>query len=147
MTFLPDISSSVGGSLRPAGIEKAVGVITAAFLKDPSDPQWKDDPEIKEWNVWMDKYLPNMDRGESAPVFSFTWGHVIVQMIKDCGDNLTRECIFDKATHLDKVRVPLLLPGITISTSPTDYRPIKLLQLEKFDGTRYVRFGDVVSAE
>ncbi len=147
MTFLPDISSSVGGALRPAGIEKAVGVITGAFLKDPSDPQWKDDPEIKAWNEWMDKYLPNMDKGESAPIFSTAWGNVLKQMIAACGDNLTRDCIMDKATHLTNVKVPMLLPGVTINTTPTDYRPIKQLQLQRFDGTRYVRFGEVLSAD
>lgn len=147
MMFLPDISSSVGGSLKPAGIEKAVGVITGAFLKDPSDPQWKDDPEIKTWNIWMDKYLPNMDRGESAPIFSTAWGNVLKQMIASCGDNLTRDCIMDRATHLTNVKVPMLLPGVTINTTPRDYRPIKQLQLERFDGTRYVRFGEVMSAD
>jgi ABC-type branched-subunit amino acid transport system substrate-binding protein len=147
LTFLPDISSSVGGSLKPAGIEKAVGVITGAFLKDPSDPQWADDPEIKAWNVWMDKYLPHMDKGESAPVFSTAWGNVLKGMIAACGNAVTRDCIMNQATHLTNVKVPMLLPGITISTTPTDYRAIKQLQLERFDGTRYVRFGDVITAE
>jgi branched-chain amino acid transport system substrate-binding protein len=144
MTFLPDISSSVGGSLKAAGLEKAVGVITGAFLKDPSDPQWADDPEVKAWNVWMDKYLPKMDKGESAPVFSTTWGNVVKQMIAACGDNVTRDCIMNQATHLTNVKAPMLLPGILINTTPEDYRPIKQLQLERFNGTRYVRFGDVV---
>ena len=147
LMFLPDISSSVGGSLRPAGIEKAIGVITGAFLKDPSDPQWKDDPEVHAWNAFMDRYLPNMDRGEAAPVFSTAWGNVLKQIIASCGDNLTRDCVMNRATHLTNVKVPILLPGVAINTSPTDYRPIKQLQLERFDGTRYVRFGDVIGVE
>jgi branched-chain amino acid transport system substrate-binding protein len=146
LLFLPDISSSVGGSLKPAGIEKAVGVITGAFLKDPSDPQWADDPEIKAWNVWMDKYLPNMDKGESAPVFATAWGNVLKGVIAACGNAVTRDCIMNEATHLTNVKVPMLLPGITLNTTPTDYRAVKQLQLERFDGTRYVRFGDVVGA-
>ncbi len=146
LTFLPDISSSVGGSLRQAGLEKAVGVITGSFLKDPSDPQWKDDPDVKLWNDFMTKYLPNMDRGESAPVFSLAWGNVVKKMITACGDNLTRDCIMNQATHLTNVSVPMLLPGVTFNTTPTDYRAIKQLQLQRFDGEKYVRFGDVLSA-
>jgi len=146
LMFLPDISSSVGGSLRPAGVEKAVGVISGGFLKDPSDPQWQDDPDVKAWNVFMDKYLPNMDRGETAPVFATAWGNVLKKMIAACGDNLTRDCIMYQATHLANVTVPMLLPGVTINTTPTDYRAIKQLQLQRFDGVKYQRFGDVLSA-
>ncbi len=147
LMFLPDISSSVGGSLRPAGVEKAVGAITGSFFKDPSDPQWQNDPDVKAWNVFMDKYLPNMDKGETAPVFSTAWGNVLTRMIAACGDNLTRECIMYQATHLDHVTVPMLLPGITLTTTPTDYRAVKQLQLERFNGVKYERFGGVISAD
>ena len=144
--FVSSVGSSIAGAIRPAGFEAAKGIISAAYQKDPADPQWRDDPKMKAWNVWMDKYNPHVDKSDYYAPYGYNIGHAVVALLKECGDNLTRENIMDKATHLD-MELPLLLPGIKLTSSPTDHRPIKQMRLVRFNGERYVLFSDVLASE
>ncbi|TWC07129.1 ABC-type branched-subunit amino acid transport system substrate-binding protein [Bradyrhizobium macuxiense] len=143
--FLSSIGSSIAGAIRPAGFEAAKGVISAAYQKDPADPQWKDDPAMQAWNVWMDKYNPHVDKSDYYAPYGYNIGYAVVQILKQCGNDLTRENVMKQASHLD-MELPLLLPGIRLRTSPTDLRPIKQMRLVRFNGQRYVLFSDVLES-
>jgi branched-chain amino acid transport system substrate-binding protein len=130
--------------LKPAGLEKSVGLISTAYLKDPTDPQWKTDPGYKDWLAWMEKYLPGGDTADLFNVTGYTEGMVLVHILKLCGDDLSRENIMKQATHLDNLSLPMLQPGIMMSTSPTDYVPVKRMRLVRFDGKVWVPFGDAI---
>jgi ABC-type branched-subunit amino acid transport system substrate-binding protein len=141
--ILMGASRSVSSVLRPAGLDKSVGIITSAFLKDPSDPHWKDDPSMKEFSAWMTKYYPGGDPGEYYNVSGYSFAQTLVQVLKQCGDDLTRDNAMRQAANLKNLELPMLLPGIRINTSPTDYLPIKQLELQRFDGKQWVLFGEV----
>ena len=140
--FVAHPGTSVGSTLRPAGLEKSVGVIAASFLKDPTDPEWRDDPAMKAWLAWMKKYYPEGDLTDWFNVLGYTFAQALVHVLQQCGDSLTRENVMAQATQLKQLELPMLLPGIRISTSPTDYHTIKQLQLQQFDGKRWVRLSD-----
>src|SRR6201985_523575 len=135
--FVDSVGSSIAGAIKPAGFEAAKGIISAAYQKDPADPQWRDDPQMQAWNGWMDKYNPRISKSDYYAPYGYNIGYAVVQLLKQCGDNLTRENIMKHASHLD-MELPLLLPGIRLKTSPTDLRPIKQMRLVRFDGHRYV---------
>ncbi|KJC50947.1 branched-chain amino acid ABC transporter substrate-binding protein [Bradyrhizobium sp. LTSP885] len=143
--FLSSVGSSIAGAIRPAGFEAAKGVISAAYQKDPADPQWNDDPAMKAWNIWMDKYNPRVDKSDYYAPYGYNIGYAVVQILKQCGNDLTRENVMKQASHLD-MELPLLLPGIGLRTSPTDLRPIKQMRLVRFNGERYVLFSDVIES-
>src|SRR5665213_8451 len=143
--FVSSVGSSIAGAIKPAGFEAAKGIISAAYQKDPHDPQWKDDPAMEAWTVWMDKYNPRISKSDYYGPYGYNIGYAVVQLLKQCGDNLTRENIMKQASHLD-MELPLLLPGIRLKTTPTDHRPIKQMRLVRFDGERYVLFGDVLAS-
>ena len=115
--FVSSVGSSIAGAIKPAGFEAAKGIISAAYQKDPADPQWRDDPAMKAWNVWMDKYNPRVDKSDYYAPYGYNIGFAVVQLLKQCGDDLTRENIMKQATHLD-MELPLLLPGIRLKTEP-----------------------------
>jgi len=144
--LLSSVGSSIAGAIRPAGFEAAKGVISAAYQKDPADPQWKDDPAMQAWNVWMDKYNPHVDKSDYYAPYGYNIGYAVVQILKACGDDLTRENVMKQASHLD-MELPLLLPGIRLRTTPTDLRPIKQMRLVRFNGQRYVLFSDVLESD
>ena len=144
--FVVSVGSSIAGAIRPAGFAAAKGIISAAYQKDPADPQWRGDPAMQAWNVWMDKYNPRVDRSDYYAPYGYNVGFAVVQLLRQCGDNLTRENIMKQASHLD-MELPLLLPGIRLKTSSTDLRPIKQMRLVRFDGERYVLFSDVLASE
>jgi branched-chain amino acid transport system substrate-binding protein len=144
-TFLASFSAQIGATLALAGLDKSTGIITAQFYKDATDPQWKDDAEFKAWSEWMDKYNPGADRTDFVYVGSYAIGSLLVQIIKAAGDDLTRENIMAQAEKLDKFRMPLTLPGLTVSTSPRDHRPLKQGQLSQFDGKQFVPIGELLS--
>jgi ABC-type branched-subunit amino acid transport system substrate-binding protein len=146
LKFVVSVGSSISGAIRPAGFEASKGVISAAYQKDPADPQWKDDPAMQAWNVWMDKYNPRIDKSDYYAPYGYNIGIAVVQILKQCGDDLTRENIMKQASHLD-MELPMLLPGIRLRTTPTDLRPIKQMRLVRFDGERYVLFSDVLASE
>jgi branched-chain amino acid transport system substrate-binding protein len=143
--FVSSVGSSIAGAIRPAGFEAAKGIISAAYQKDPADPQWADDPAIKAWNVWMDKYNPRINKSDYYAPYGYNIGFAVVALLKQCGDDLTRENIMKQASHLN-MELPLLLPGIRLKTSPTDLRPIKQMRLVRFNGERYVLFSDVLES-
>jgi branched-chain amino acid transport system substrate-binding protein len=144
--FVSSVGSSIAGAIKPAGFEAAKGIISAAYQKDPADPQWRDDPAMKAWNAWMDKYNPRVDKSDYYAPYGYNIGNAVVQILKQCGDNLTRENIMKQASHLD-MELSLLLPGIRLKTSPDDLRPIKQMRLVRFDGQRYVLFSDVLASQ
>jgi ABC-type branched-subunit amino acid transport system substrate-binding protein len=142
--FIANSSSSVEAVLKSAGLEHAVGIITAAYLKDPNDAQWKDDPAMKAWFAWMKQYYPEGNTADWYNVFAYSMAESLVIVLKACGDDLSRENIMKQATNLRNVPLPLLLPGITLNTGPEDYFPIKQMRLQRFDGAKWVLFGDAI---
>jgi branched-chain amino acid transport system substrate-binding protein len=147
LQFLNTVSSSVAATLTPAGLEAAKGLITVQFNKDPTDPSWKDDPGYKGWLAWINKYYPTGDKKEEFNVGGYNFAMTMVQVLRQCGDDLTRENVMKQAANLHNLALPMLLPGITINTSPTDWYPVKQEQLARFDGTTWVRFGQVVASK
>jgi branched-chain amino acid transport system substrate-binding protein len=143
LQFVVSIGSSIAGAIRPAGFERAKGVISAAYQKDPNDPQWRDDPDLKAWDAWMDKYNPTIDKSDYYAVYGYNIGTALTEVLRRCGDDLSRENVMNEASHLD-MALPMLLPGIRLKTSPTDLRGIKQMRLVRFDGERWVLFGDVL---
>jgi branched-chain amino acid transport system substrate-binding protein len=135
------VSSSVGGTLKPAGLDKSVGILSVSFLKDPNDPQWDNDAGMKEWRAWMDKYYPDGDRSDGANIYGYLIAQTLMQVLKQCGNDLSRENIMHEAANLRDLELPLLLPGIRINTSPTDYRPVKMMQPMRFNGHNWELFG------
>ncbi|MFN3259994.1 MAG: ABC transporter substrate-binding protein [Pikeienuella sp.] len=145
--FLNNVSSSVGSVLKPAGLEASVDIITAGYQMDPTDPQFADHPEMVAWRDFMNKYHPSGDQTSSFTAYGYAVAATLEQVLKQAGDDLSRENIMKEAANLRQVRIPLLLPGVTVSTSPTDFYPIESMRLQKFNGTTYELFGDVIAAE
>jgi len=145
LQLLTNVSISVGSVMTVAGLEKGVGIITADYRKDPVDPQWQDDPAMKEWRAFMAKYYPEGDIRDNSNVYGYAVAQTLVQTLKQCGDNLTRENVMKQAASLD-LTSGLLAPGIKITTSPTDFYPIKQMRLQKFDGKSWVPFGEAIGS-
>jgi len=141
--FIPYSATSVSAVLQPAGLEKSMGVISSAYVKDPTDPQWKADAATLDWLAWMKRYYPDGDVAEIYNVYAYTNAQLLIQVLKQCGDELTRENVMKQVANLRNLELPMLLPGVRINTSATDYDPIKQLQLMRFDGRQWVRFGEV----
>jgi branched-chain amino acid transport system substrate-binding protein len=141
--FLAAVSTSLGAVLKPAGFEKAKGIISIAFFKDPTDPQWQDDAGYKDWLAFMKRWYPEGDLADNYNVQGYLLAQTLVEVFKRCGDDLSRENVMRQAAGLD-LALPMLLPGIQIATSPTDFRPIKQLRLQRFDGEHWVLFGDLI---
>jgi len=142
--YLNNVGASVGSVLTPAGLEKSVGLITVAYLKDAVDDQWKNDPAMKEYLAFMAKYAPELKAIDANNVYGYSAAQTLIHVLKACGDNLTRENIMKQAANIKDLQLPLALPGIKINTSPTDYYPFESLQLEKFDGKQWVLYGNVI---
>ncbi|MFZ5735551.1 MAG: ABC transporter substrate-binding protein [Pseudomonadota bacterium] len=143
---LNNVSSSVGAVIKPAGMEFAQDAITASYVKDPTDPTWKDDPGVKEWDAFLQKYMPGSDRSNGLLLYSYGAAQTLEHILKQAGDNLTRENIMKVATSLKGYAPASLLPGITMNTSPTDHFPIEQMQLMRFKGDRWEMFGEVLEA-
>jgi len=142
--FLSAASSSVAAVIRPAGPENAKGIISTAGLKDPSDPAWKDDPATNRWLAYMDKYYPEGNKADTANVAGYVAAQAVVQVLKQCGDDLTRENVMRQAANLKDFASEMMLPGIKANTSPTDFYPIEQMQMTQFDGRAWKLFGDVI---
>jgi branched-chain amino acid transport system substrate-binding protein len=143
--ILSGIGNSVAATLKPAGLQNAKDIISDFYLKDPTDPQWKDDQGYQDWVAFMDKYYPEGDKSDLGNVVGPAFAQTFVQVLKQCGDDLTRDNIMKEAANLHGFRVPMLLPGITINTSPTDFAPIKQIQMARFDGERWQLFGPLIN--
>ena len=145
--FLNNVSNSVGSVLKPAGLEHAKGIISTNYLKDPTDTTWKNDQGYKDWLAFMDKYFPDGDKTSSFTVYGYTVGQTLVQVLKQCGNDLTRENVMKQAANLKNLELPMLLPGVKINTSEKDFFPIEQMQLTRFNGASWDLFGPVMSGE
>ena len=147
MHLLNGVAASIGSTIKPAGFENSQGIISTSYLKDPVDPQWKDDAAMKGWNAFLDKYYPEADRKDASVVYAYNVAQTMVQVLNQCGDDLTRENVMKQAASLKNLELGLLLPGIRINTSPKDFAPLEQMQLMRFKGESWELFGEVISGE
>jgi branched-chain amino acid transport system substrate-binding protein len=145
--YMTNVSASVASVMKPAGFENGQGIITAAYLKDPTDKRWDDDEEMKAWRAWMEKWMPGANKADANYIYAYSVSFLMHQTLKNCADTLTHDNVMKQAASFRKLRVPLLLPGIMVSTSATDFYPIQSVQLQRFKGESWDLFGDVMSAE
>ncbi len=145
--FLNNVSASIGSVIKPAGFENAQGIISSNYLKDPTDSQWKNDQGMKNWNAFLDKYYPEANRADASVMYGYTVAQGLVEVLKACGDNLTRENVMKQAASLKDLQLEGLLPGIKVNTSATDFAPISQIQLQRFKGENWELFGDILSSD
>jgi branched-chain amino acid transport system substrate-binding protein len=142
--FMTNVAISVGTVMQPAGPEKAVGMISTQYLKDPTDAAWKDDAGMNVWRAFMAKYNPSGDVTDSATVFAYGISLTMLQVLKQCEGDFSRANVMKQAESLHDVDIPILLPGVKVGTSATDHRPIKAMQLQRWNGKTWVRFGNLI---
>ncbi len=142
--FLTNVSISVGAVIKPAGVEKAVGVITGGYLKDSTDPAWADDQGMKDWLAFMDKYMPGADKTDGNYTYGYSVAMTLAHVLKQCGNDLSRENVMKQAADVHDLEIPVLLPGIKVNTSATNFHPLRQLQLSRWNGKTWERFGDII---
>ncbi len=142
--YINNVSASIGSVLKPAGLEKSVGLISTQYLKDPLDEQWKDDPSVKAWRDFMGKYYPDGNLADASNMYGYTVAQTLHQVLKQSGNNLTRDNVMKQAAALKGYRAETMLPGIRINTDAGDYAPIESVQLIRFDGQQWKRFGQIL---
>jgi branched-chain amino acid transport system substrate-binding protein len=142
--FLSNVSASVGMVINPTGPEKAVGIITANYGMDVTDPAWNDDPGMKAWRSFMVRHMPEGDQTDRAYAYAYDVSLTLVQVLKQCGNDFSRANIMRQATNLHDLELPTMLPGIRLNTSPTNYHPIRQMQLTRWNGKTWERFGEVL---
>jgi ABC-type branched-subunit amino acid transport system substrate-binding protein len=145
--FLANTATTIASVLKPAGLEYSKGIISTAYVKDPTDPLWKDDPGMKKWREFMTKWNADADQTNANNAYAYVESQALIQVLKQCGDNLTRENVMKQAANLKDFTSDMLLPGITINTSPDDYFPIEQMQLMRFNGESWDLFGPIISGE
>jgi branched-chain amino acid transport system substrate-binding protein len=145
--IVSNVSASVGGVMQPAGFENAQGMLSAAYAKDGADPQWNDDPGMKKFFEFLAKYYPDANRLDGSTVYGYGVAQTLVQVLKQCGDDLTRENVMKQAASLKDFETDTLLPGVKINTSPTDFAPINQLKMMRFKGEKWDLFGDIISGD
>jgi len=145
--LLNNVSNSVGSVLKPAGLEASKDILSTGYLKDPTDPTWNDDAGKKEWLAFMDKYFPDGDKTSSFTVYGYSVAMTLAQVLRQCGDDLTRESVMKQAANLKDLQLPMALPGIKINTSEKDFFPFEQMQMQKFTGERWELFGPIMSGE
>jgi ABC-type branched-subunit amino acid transport system substrate-binding protein len=138
-------ATSVGAVMKPAGLEASKGVISVGYVKDPADANWKDDAGTKRYLAFMQKYYPDGDKDSSFNVYGYITAQLLVKVLQQCGDDLTRANVLKQATHLTNVPLDMLLPGISVTTTPTDYRVNKQFQMARFNGERWERYGEIIT--
>jgi len=143
--LLTSTSSSIGAVIAPAGFQRAQGIVSTSYLKDPTDPQWRDDTGTKEWRAWMAQYNAHASAADFSTVAGYSYAQTLVEVLRRCGEDLSRANVMKQATSLQHLQLPMLLPGIEINTSPTNYHPIRRLHPMRLEGERWVLFGDLVS--
>jgi branched-chain amino acid transport system substrate-binding protein len=143
--YLVAVAASVGAVMRPAGIENGQGIITSQFLKDVTDPKWDNDDDVKQWHAFMAKWNPTANVLEGSNASSYSAVHGIYHVLKQCGDDLSRENVMRQAANIKDLEVPLLLPGVKVNTSPTNFYPLRSLRMAKFEGDHWVLFGDLMT--
>jgi branched-chain amino acid transport system substrate-binding protein len=147
MHFLNNVSASVGSVIKPAGFQNAQDIISAAYLKDASDPQWDNDPGMKKFFAFLEKYYPEGNKIDGSVVYGYGAAQTMVKVLQMCGDNLTRENVMKQAASLKDFEPDTLLPGVKINTSATDFAPIKQLQMMRFKGEKWELFGNIISGD
>jgi len=145
--LLNDVAAQINGTFKPAGLEKSKGIISLTYLKDPNDPEWKDDAEMKTWRTFMTKYYPKGDQSNFFNVYGWSVCGLMVDVLTRAGDDLSGENIMKMAASIKKYRLRGALPGVLVNTSATDFYPVEQMQMQRFDGTTNVRFGPLISAE
>jgi branched-chain amino acid transport system substrate-binding protein len=145
--YLNNVSASVAAVMKPAGFDNAQGIITAAYIMDATDKAWDNNEEMKAWRAWMDKNMPQANKADLNHIYGYAVAALMTETLKRCGNEMTRANLMKQAASFQKYRLPLLLPGITINTSPTDFYPIQAVQLQRFKGETWELFGDVMHAE
>jgi branched-chain amino acid transport system substrate-binding protein len=145
--ILNNVAGSIGSVLRPAGLENSKGILTTGYMKDQTDPALASDPGVKAWTAFMDKYYPEGDKTNASNVSGYVTASLLAQVLRQCGDNLTRENVMKQAANLKGFEIDMLMPGIKVNTSPTDYFPLEELQMRRFSGERWEPFGPVLSGE
>jgi branched-chain amino acid transport system substrate-binding protein len=145
--FLNNVSVSIGAVMKPAGFENGQGIISSIYLKDPTDPQWKEDAAVKGWNAFLDKYYPEANRADASVMYGYIVAQGLEHVLKNCGNDLTRENIMKQAASIRDYQPSGLLPGVKVNTSATDFAPLSQLQLMLFKGESWERFGDVISSD
>src|ERR1700759_783962 len=145
--FLANTATTIASVLKPAGLEYSKGIISTSYVKDPTDPVWKDDPGVKKWREFMQKWYPDGDKANSNNAYAYVESQALIQVLKQCGDNLTRENVMKQAASLKDFTSDMLLPGIMINTSADDYFPIEQMQLMRFNGESWDLFGPIISGE
>jgi ABC-type branched-subunit amino acid transport system substrate-binding protein len=143
---LVNAAASIANALRPAGLQNSIGVVSTSFLKDFDDTTWKEDPAIKAWSAFMDKYFPDGDKQDVYAMFGYAAAETLMQVLTQCGNDLSRENIMRQAASLKNYQSPVALPGIVINTGPADFRPIKQMRLVQFDGYSWQPIGDVIES-
>ena len=145
--ILNNVSNSVGSVLRPAGLEASQGVISTFYTKDPTDPQWRDDPALRTWNAFMDQYLPDGDKTSSFTIYGYAVSQALVHVLRQCRDEVTRENVMRQAASMRDVEIDVLLPGIKMNTAANDFFPLEQLQMGRFNRGQWELFGPVMNGE
>ena len=145
--LMSNVSISVGAVMNPAGPENGIGIVTGAYLKDSSDPTWANDPGMNEWRAFMDKYLPGADKADNNYIAAYALSKTMLQVLKQCNGDFSRENIMAQANNLHELDIPVLLPGLKVNTSPTNHHPVRAMQLMRWDGKKWVLFGDVIQGD
>ena len=140
-----NVGASVGSVLAPAGLDKSAGLLTMQYYKDPNDPQWKDDPAMLEWRAFMGRYYKEGDPKDTSNLYAYITVQTMVHVLKQCGNDLTRENLMKQAANIKNLKLPLLLPGMSMNTSANDFFLFKQAQLARFTGTQWTLFGDLIS--
>jgi ABC-type branched-subunit amino acid transport system substrate-binding protein len=146
MFFMTNVGIWVGSVMEPAGFEKGIGMLSSAYIKDPTDSSWDSDPAMKDWKAWAAKYMPDADARDSNYVNGYNYASAMVQVLRQAGNDLSRENIMRQAANLKNVDLPMLLPGIKVNTSPTNYYPVQQMQLMRWSGKQWERFGELLQA-
>ncbi len=145
--YLNNVSASVAAVMKPAGFDNAQGIMTAAYIMDATDKAWDNNEEMKAWRAWMDKNMPQANKADANHIYGYAVAALMTETLKRCGNDMTRANLMKQAASFQKYRLPLLLPGITVSTSATDFYPIQAVQLQRFKGETWELFGEVMHAE
>jgi branched-chain amino acid transport system substrate-binding protein len=147
LEIITNVSASVGSVMKPAGFDNAQGVLSAAYAKDGADPRWNDDPGMKKWSEFLDKYMPGADKTDASIVYGYGAAQTLAKTLELCGDDLTRANVMKKAASLKDFAPDTLLPGVKINTGPNDFAPISQLQMQRFKGEKWEQFGDVINGD
>lgn len=145
--FLSSTSSSIGSVLKPAGLDNAKGIISATYIKDPNDPEMRNDPDVQLWTAFMDKYLPPASNSDTGALYGYISAETLVEVLRRCGDDLSRANVMRQASNLKDVRIGMLLNGITVNTAPDDFFPLEQMQLMRFDGQKWNLMGELINGE